>query len=287
MDKQEIEKKIQELEQAMYQSDFWNDPQSAQETIKEIEELKIQLQGGEKYDTRPAIVSIFAGAGGDDAEDFVKILFEMYRSFADARGYTLTLLDSAENTMGGFRNISFTLSGPRAYGTLKGESGVHRLVRKSPFNSKSKRQTSFALVEVLPELPANDFHMNEDELEISFTNSGGAGGQNVNKRETAVRVVHPKTGFSVLASQERTQERNRELALSIMRAKLFKKHQDDEEKRAKGLSISDKVSVEWGNQMRSYVFDPYQMIKDHEKDIEVRDIKKVLGGDLSDFVDVN
>lgn len=242
--------------------------------------MKAELEGGSKYAAGPAILSIFAGAGGDDAEDFVRILFEMYQKFADTHGYQVTILDATPNELNGYRNISCEISGKGVYGKLQYESGVHRLVRKSPFNSKNKRQTGFALVEVLPVLETTDFVMDESELEITFTTSGGAGGQNVNKRETAVRVVHPKTSFSVFVSQERTQERNKELALSMMRAKLFKKHQEDEEKKAKGLSISDKVSIEWGNQIRSYVFDPYQMVKDHRTSVEVRQVDKVLGGDI-------
>lgn len=209
----------------------------------------------------------------------------MYQKFSDASGYTLTILDTSANQLNGYRNISFHLKGKGVYGKLQHESGVHRLVRKSPFNSKNKRQTGFALVEVLPVIEGQVFDMDLSGLEISFTTSGGAGGQNVNKRETAVRVVHPKTGFSVFVSQERTQERNKDLALSMMRAKLFKKHQEDEEKRAKGLSISDKVSIEWGNQIRSYVFDPYQMVKDHRTNVELRQVNKVLNGDFLELTE--
>ncbi len=207
----------------------------------------------------------------------------MYQRFAQTAGYELTILDTTDNELNGYRNISCQISGKGAYGILQHESGVHRLVRKSPFNSKNKRQTGFALVEVLPVIKAVEFSMDESDLEISFTMSGGAGGQNVNKRETAVRVVHPKTGFSVFVSQERTQERNKELALSMMRAKLYTKHKEDEEKQAKGLSISDKVSIEWGNQIRSYVFDPYQLVKDHRTNTEVRQVDKVLGGEFTEL----
>lgn len=208
------------------------------------------------------------------------MLFEMYQSFANSNNYQVTILDTTANELNGYRNITCKIEGKRAYGKLQYESGVHRLVRKSPFNAKNKRQTGFALVEVLPELQTTDFEMDENELEISFTTSGGAGGQNVNKRETAVRIVHPKTGFSVFVSQERTQERNKDLALSMMRAKLHKKHIEDEEKRAQGLTISDKVSIEWGNQIRSYVCDPYQMVKDHRTNVEIKQIQKVFDGDF-------
>ncbi len=278
--REEIQNRINELEQEMYAPDFWNDKERAQFVIAEIERLKKELLGDKKYDDGKAIISIFAGAGGDDAEDFVRILYDMYSAFADKEGYELHLLAESPNTMNGYRSISFEIVGKGAYGKLKGESGVHRLVRKSPFNKQGKRQTSFALVEVLPEIQANEFQLDESELEISFARSGGAGGQNVNKRETAVRIVHPKTGFSVFISEERTQERNRERALEIMRAKLYQKHLEDEERKRKGLTISDKVSIEWGNQMRSYIFDPYQMVKDHKRGTETGKLQEVLEGKI-------
>ncbi len=284
MSNTETQKKIQELETEMYSADFWHDKERAQFVIKEIERLKKELLGDKKYDKGKAIISIFAGAGGDDAEDFVRILYEMYQKFADKENYELSLLAESPNTMNGYRSISFELIGKGAYGKLKGESGVHRLVRKSPFNKQGKRQTSFALVEVLPEIEKNAFELDESELEISFARSGGAGGQNVNKRETAVRVVHPKTGLSVFISEQRTQEKNRARALEIMRAKLYQKHLADEEKKQKGLTISDKVSIEWGSQMRSYIFDPYQMVKDHKKEIETSKLDEVLNGNLDIFI---
>ncbi len=280
----EIQKKIQELEAEMYSTDFWSDKERAQFVIKEIERLKNELLGDKKYDKGKAIISIFAGAGGDDAEDFVRILYEMYQKFADRENYELSLLAESPNTMNGYRSISFELIGKGAYGKLKGESGVHRLVRKSPFNKQGKRQTSFILVEVLPEIEKNAFELEESELEISFARSGGAGGQNVNKRETAVRMVHPKTGLSVFISEQRTQEKNRARALEIMRAKLYQKYLADEEKKQKGLTISDKVSIEWGSQMRSYIFDPYQMVKDHQKGIETAKLNDVLSGNLDIFI---
>ncbi|MCI5050983.1 MAG: PCRF domain-containing protein [Candidatus Pacebacteria bacterium] len=284
MNSEEVSENIVQLEQEMYSPTFWNDKERAQFVIAEIERLKKELLGDKKYDKGNAIVSIYAGAGGDDAEDFVRMLFEMYQSFAGNHSYQLMLIDESPNNLNGYRSISFEISGNGVFGKLRGESGVHRLVRKSPFNKQGKRQTGFALVEVLPIIPTQDFELSESDLDISFAKSGGAGGQNVNKRETAVRMVHPQTGISVFVSEGRTQESNRARAFEIMRAKLYQKHLDDEEKRAKGLSISDKVSIEWGSQMRSYVMDPYQMVKDHDKGIETAKIDDVFAGGIDIFI---
>jgi len=289
-DKKDTQKKIEELEAQMAEPTFWQDKDRAQAIIKEIQDLKIEAEGGNKYDNSNAVVTIFSGAGGDDAEDFSAILFRMYQRYIENRGWEWKVLHEHPNDHGGYRNVSFEVFGNPptggVYGTLKNESGVHRLVRISPFSEKSKRHTSFSMVEVVPVLPKlNDIEIKDDDLEVQFTTSSGPGGQNVNKRETAVRIVHIPTNLSVHVESERSQAQNRERALEILKGKLFHKQEEDRKKEARGLSISKTTEVEWGSQIRSYVLHPYQMVKDHRTDTEVRDTESVFDGDLQVFID--
>ncbi len=284
--KEAIQAQIAEIEARMGASDFWSDKDKAQAALKEYQELKAKLAGGGGYDKSDALVTIISGAGGDDAEDFSRILFEMYKKYAAAKGWNTGLLSSNANTMGGFRSISFEVDGSGAYGALKNEAGVHRLVRMSPFNSAGKRQTSFSLVEVLPKLEdVPETHIPEKELEISVARSGGPGGQNVNKRDTAVRMTHIPTGISVHVTSERSQAQNREKALGMIRGKLYKMREEAQASESRGLSAGASTKIEWGSQIRSYVLHPYQMIKDHRTDHERRDVEKVLNGDIQSFID--
>ncbi len=271
----------------MQSPDFWKDPKAAQAMIKELQDLKEAAAGKEKYDRNYAVVTIVAGAGGDDAEDFARMLVEMYRKYAESRGWGSAILDENQNDHGGFRNIVFEIQGKHAYGTLKNESGVHRLVRISPFNANDKRQTSFVLVEVVPKFDsAKELEIPEEELETSFARSGGAGGQNVNKRETAVRITHVPTKISVHVSSERSQQQNRERALALLSGKVYAFREEQRKRELQGLSVEKTMKIEWGSQIRSYVLHPYQMVKDHRTNVEVRDIERVLGGDLTSFLDV-
>jgi len=296
-DKDSIEKRIKEIEELMARADFWADKDKARETIKELGELKEKLAGVGKYDKGNAVMTIFSGAGGDDAEDFSRMLLEMYQKFFARQGWNLRVLHENKNDHGGYRNVTvevlgnpstrFARSGQGPYGTLKNESGVHRLVRVSPFSAKKLRHTSFSMVEVIPDFEKTDeIEIPEQDVRVEFARSSGPGGQNVNKRETAVRIVHVPTNLSVHVESERSQERNREKAMQILKGKLVKRLEDERKSAEKGFYVSKTTDVEWGNQIRSYVLHPYKMVKDHRTEAETSNVSAVLeDGELEPFIE--
>lgn len=289
MDKKETEQKMKELEEAMAKPDFWNDKEKAQAVIKEVQKLKDELEGVGQYDKGDAVMTIFSGAGGDDAEDFSAMLLKMYFKFFENKKWGYSVLHENQNDHGGYRNITVEINGKSAYGTLKNESGVHRLVRISPFNANAKRHTSFSMVEIIPKFEKqneNDIELDEKDLKIELSRSSGPGGQNVNKRETAVRIVHLPTNLSAQSDRERTQNTNKEKALAILKGKIYKALEDKRIEKQENMYISKTMEIEWGNQIRSYVLHPYKMVKDHRTNVETSNVSAVLEeGEIDDFIE--
>jgi len=282
----EKQQKIAEIEARMAEASFWDDKEKAQSALKELSVLKAEIAELDKYERGNAIMTIFSGAGGDDAEDFSRMLLDMYMKYADRRGWSISFIHQNQNDHGGYRNVTLEFEGKGAYGTLKNESGVHRLVRISPFNAKKLRHTSFSLVEVIPKFEkAEHVKINPDDLRIEFARSSGPGGQNVNKRETAVRIVHIPTKLAVHVDSERSQSDNRSRAMDILQAKLYKLREDERKAKERGMYISKTTDIEWGNQIRSYVLHPYKMVKDHRTDAETAKVDDVLAGDIDLFLE--
>jgi peptide chain release factor 2 len=331
-----LQAKIHDLEQVASQADFWDNPDTAQQTLQELNNAKSAFEEYQKwkesledtqailelletdedqgllkeardnlshlnkeldrwelqqllsglYDEKGAILTINAGAGGTDAQDWAQMLLRMYTRWGEQQGYQVTLTELSEGDEAGLKSATLEFEGRYAFGYLKGEKGTHRLVRISPFNANGKRQTSFAGVEVMPILTEEAINLDipEKDLEITTSRSGGKGGQNVNKVETAVRVVHLPTGIAVRCTQERSQLQNKEKALAILKAKLLIILQ---EQRAQEIAEirGDMVEAAWGNQIRNYVFHPYQMVKDLRTEVETADVDSIMDGNLDDFIE--
>ncbi len=286
--KKNLQIELEQLESQMSAPDFWSDKEKAQATIKRIQELKTEIEGGGKYDAGGALMTIFSGAGGDDAEDFSSMLLDMYLKFFANKGFIVSLLHENKNDHGGFRNVTVEISGRNVYGTLKNESGVHRLVRVSPFNAKSLRHTSFSMVEVIPKfekVKPEELDIKESDIRVELSRASGPGGQNVNKRETAVRVVHIPSNLSAESQNERSQAQNKEKALTVLYGKIYKALEEERLAKEKGMYISKTTEITWGNQIRSYVLHPYKMVKDHRTGVETSNVDAVLDGEIDEFID--
>lgn len=251
-----------------------------------IARLEIQILLGGKFDRGNALLSINAGAGGTDSQDWAAMLQRMYLRWCERRGYTTEILDLTEGEEAGIKSVTMAVNGLYAYGYLKAEKGVHRLVRLSPFDAAHRRHTSFAQVEVLPELEDDDtaIQINPDDLRIDIYRSSSAGGQNVQKNATAVRITHLPTGIVVSCQNERSQMQNRENAMRVLRAKLAELQREAQERQMAELR-GEYIKAEWGSQIRSYVLHPYQMVKDHRTDFETGNIQAVLDGEIDGFIE--
>jgi peptide chain release factor 2 len=265
-------------------SDFEKDIKDAEERVGK---LKFTSFLSDPYDRKNAIVSIHAGQGGTEAMDWTSMLYRMYLKFAERKGWEVETIDLSSGEEAGIKSVTFKVKGSYAYGYLKGESGTHRLVRQSPFNADKLRQTSFSLVEVLPELEdvdMPDIEINDDDLEWQFFRASTQGGQNVQKVSSAVRVIHKPSGITVSSQQERSQEQNRKIALSLLRSRLWaakKKMQEEKKEELRG----EYRPASWGNQIRSYVLHPYKMVKDLRTQVETSNTDSVLDGDLGEFIE--
>jgi len=255
------------------------------ELEKQIERYELQSLLGDKDDKKNAIVAVNAGAGGTEAQDWVEMLLRLYLRWAESRGMKTQIVDHLPGDEAGIKNVTFTVSGPHAYGYLKSEDGIHRMVRISPFDANARRHTSFASVSVLPEIEDDiTVEINEKDIRVETFRASGPGGQHVNKTSSAVRIIHLPTNIVVQCQNEKSQHRNRDLAMKILKARLYGLEKEKQEKE-KQLRHQSQRDIAWGNQIRSYTFNPYQLVKDHRTNLEVGNIERVMNGDIDVFIE--
>ena len=252
---------------------------------KKINQLSLDLMLDGKDDARNAIVSINAGAGGTEAQDWAEMLFRMYSRWVERKGYKAELIDFQPGDEAGIKSVTFTASGENAFGYLKSETGVHRLVRISPFNASGKRHTSFASVFVYPELDSEiTVEIDDKDIRVDVYRASGAGGQHVNKTSSAVRLTHFPSGIVVQCQQEKSQHRNKDMAMKVLKSRIYQREQQKQDEKMQELHDS-KEDIAWGSQIRSYVLHPYQMVKDHRIKLDVGNVNAVLDGDIDQFIE--
>ena len=252
---------------------------------KEVDDLELQALLGDPDDHRNAILAINAGAGGTEAQDWVEMLFRMYSRWADSKEMEIQVIDYLAGEEAGIKNVTFAVRGPYAYGYLKAEHGIHRMVRISPFDATGRRHTSFASVSVLPEVDTDiTIEIEEKDLRIDTYRASGPGGQHVNKTSSAVRITHIPTGIVVQCQNEKSQHRNKDMAMKVLRAKLYEMEKKKLEQQKHDIHDAQS-DIAWGSQIRSYVFNPYRMVKDHRTNVEVGNLESVMDGNLDPFID--
>jgi len=285
-----LNKEAEDLDLLAQMAEEENDQKTLDEVIAGAEELQKKLRdlelkkmlGGED-DNRPAIISIHPGAGGTESQDWAQMLLRMYLAWFTKRGFKFELLDEQPGEEAGIKSATIEVTSEYAFGYLKSEIGVHRLVRISPYDSNARRHTSFAAVYVYPEIEDAEFEINEADIRVDTFRAGGAGGQHINKTDSAVRMTHIPTGIVVACQNERSQHKNRASAMKMLRAKVYQNHKDEEEKKRES-KLASKLKIEWGSQIRSYVLQPYQLVKDVRTDFDTSDAEGVLNGNLDGFV---
>ena len=282
---EEAEIMLELVEEEESFKEYANIANEIERLAKEADKYKLSTLLSGEYDRNNAVLSIHSGAGGLEAQDWAEMLLRMYKRWSESKGYELVVMDLQADTEGGIKSVTITVKGYNAYGYLKSEKGVHRLVRISPFDSSGKRHTSFASVDIFPELDENtNIKINEKDLKIDTYRSSGAGGQHVNTTDSAIRITHIPTGIVVQCQSERSQHSNKETAMNMLKAKLIQLKEEEKKEKIEDLQ-GNYSQIGWGSQIRSYVFHPYSMVKDHRTNAELGDVYRVMDGDLDYFID--